>query len=124
MMLEHGPKALFNHVASALSMLKPAYLHVVEITMAGEVPNNCDMCRIRERFKGIYIANGGYNKQSGNAVITDGAADLVAFGVPFLVNPDLPGRFRLDAPLNKADQASFYGGDAHGYTDYPAQETT
>jgi len=43
----------------------------------------------------------------------------VAFGIPFLANPDLPTRFRFDAELNEADQVTFYGGDEHGYTDYP-----
>ena len=51
-----------------------------------------------------------------------GAADLVAYGKAFLANPDLPERFRRQAPLNVPDPASFYGGDGRGYTDYPALE--
>lgn len=121
---DSDPQALFNHVATALSALHPAYLHVVEVTMAGEVNKAVDMQQIRQRFDGCYIANGGYDKAHGNDAITTAAADMVAYGVPFLANPDLPERFRRNAPLNKADQATFYGGDEHGYTDYPFLDET
>jgi len=119
---DSNPQALFNHVATVLSEFQPAYLHVVEVTMAGEVSKGVDMREIRRHYNGVYIANGGYDKIRGNAVIASDAADLVAFGVPFLANPDLPERFRRDAPLNEADQSTFYGGDEHGYTDYPVLE--
>jgi N-ethylmaleimide reductase len=121
-MHDSDPQALFNHVAASLDEIGPAYLHVVEVTMAGEADHFVDMGEIRRRFAGAYIANGGYDKTRANAVLNAGAADLVAFGVPFLANPDLPERFRRDAPLNAPDQSTFYGGDAHGYTDYPAIE--
>jgi len=52
-------------------------------------------------------------------VIANGHADVVAYGVPFIANPDLVARFKLDAPLNEADSSSFYGGAEKGYTDYP-----
>jgi N-ethylmaleimide reductase len=122
-MHDSDPQALFNHVASTLSALKPAFLHVVEVSMAGEIDNAVDMLEIRKCFKGSYIANGRYDKPRGNAVLAKGAADLVAYGIPYLANPDLPERFLRDAPLNEPDQATFYGGDAHGYTDYPALDT-
>ena len=64
--------------------------------------------------------NGGYDEASGNAAIASGETDLVAFGVPFLANPDLPIRFRTGAKLNAPDQATFYAGEDKGYTDYPA----
>jgi len=118
-MHDSDPQALFNHVASELSALKPVYLHVVEVSMAGEIDSAVDMQQIRSRFAGCYMANGGYDKTRGNAALAAGAADIIAYGTPFLANPDLPDRFRQDAALNTADQASFYGGDARGYTDYP-----
>jgi len=121
-MHDSDPQALFNHVATALSALKPVYLHVVEVSMAGEIDSAVDMQQIRSRFAGCYMANGGYDKARGNTVLATGAADIVAYGIPFLANPDLPERFRQDAALNAADQATFYGGDAHGYTDYPPLE--
>jgi len=118
-MHDSDPQALFNHVATSLSTLAPACLHVVEVSMAGEVSAEVDMAEIRSRFSGIYIANGGYDRQRAMEAIASGAADMVSFGVPFLANPDLPKRFELDAPLNVADQNTFYGGDEKGYTDYP-----
>jgi len=75
---------------------------------------------LRERFKGTLILNGGYDAHSADAAIARGAADLIAFGVPFLANPDLPLRYSRQAPLNAPDQATFYGGEAKGYIDYPA----
>jgi len=119
-MHDSDPQALFNHVTASLSEFEPAYLHVVEVSMTGEPDESVDMQQIREHFNGAYIANGGYDKQRGMRAIEQGTADLAAYGIPYLANPDLLERFRADAPLNEADQATFYGGDAKGYTDYPA----
>ena len=74
---------------------------------------------IRKKFDGTLILNGGYDARSGNEAIEDGLADLISFGVLFLANPDLPERFRMDAPLNHEDMATFYTGEEKGYTDYP-----
>jgi N-ethylmaleimide reductase len=60
-----------------------------------------------------------YDKARGNAAIADGHADCIAYGVPFIANPDLVARFKADAPLNEANSETFYGGSAEGYTDYP-----
>lgn len=75
---------------------------------------------IRERFPGGYLANGGYLADTARRAVTSGHADAVLFGTPFLANPDLPERFRRGAALNSPDRATFYGGDAKGYTDYPS----
>jgi N-ethylmaleimide reductase len=64
--------------------------------------------------------NGGFDLDSANAAIRNGEADLVAFGMPFLANPDLPKRYRIKALLNVPDQATFYAGEDKGFTDYPA----
>jgi len=119
---DSDPQLLFNRVAEVLGGIGVVYLHVVEVSMVGESDVSVDMQEIRRRFCGVYIANGGYNRERGNAAIADGEADFVAFGVPFLANPDLPERFRRDAPLNGADPTTFYGGDADGYTDYPSMK--
>ncbi|OIO68909.1 MAG: alkene reductase [Zetaproteobacteria bacterium CG12_big_fil_rev_8_21_14_0_65_55_1124] len=118
-MHDSDPQSLFNHVATELAKIKPAFLHVVEVSMAGEVDHAVDMQQIRQCFKGAYMANGSYDKARGNAAIASGAADMVAYGIPYLANPDLIERFRRNAPLNAPDMATFYGGDAKGYTDYP-----
>jgi len=118
-MHDSDPQSLFNHVATVLSDFRLAFLHVVEVSMAGEVNHAVDMQQIRQCFKGAYMANGSYDKARGDEAVASGAADMVAYGIPYLANPDLIERFRRDAPLNEADQSTFYGGDAKGYTDYP-----
>jgi len=76
----------------------------------------------RPLYKGILIINKGFDKASATAVLEAGDADLVAFGVPFLANPDLVERFKKEAPLNTPDQSTFYTPGAKGYTDYPTLE--
>jgi N-ethylmaleimide reductase len=70
-------------------------------------------------YTGTLLAVGGFTKASGEAAIANGRADLIVYGRPFIANPDLVERFRLDASLNSWDVRTFYGGDDHGYTDYP-----
>jgi N-ethylmaleimide reductase len=65
------------------------------------------------------MANNGFDKQSANRAIAEGRADLIAFGKPFIANPDLVVRLLLDAPLMEANRATLYGGAEAGYTDYP-----
>jgi N-ethylmaleimide reductase len=77
---------------------------------------------LRRIFEGALVVNGGYDARSGNAAIARGDADLVAFGVPFLANPDLPIRYRKNATLNTPDPATFYAGEEKGYIDYPAMQ--
>lgn len=71
----------------------------------------------------MFIVNEKFTKESAEAVIKSGAADAVSFGKQFIANPDLPERFKLNAPLNPPDPSTFYGGTAKGYTDYPALTT-
>ncbi|MOA44871.1 N-ethylmaleimide reductase [compost metagenome] len=66
------------------------------------------------------IANGGYNRETGEDELDKGIAKIIAYGGLFLANPDLPKRFELDEELNKADQSTMYGGGAEGYVDYPS----
>jgi N-ethylmaleimide reductase len=112
------PQQTFNAVAKKLSNYPLAYLHVLEGDMlTGE--RQLDYLDLRNSFTGYYMANNGYDKASGNAAIEQNHADLVAFGKLFIANPDLPERFLKNLPLNTPDQATFYGGDEKGYTDYP-----
>lgn len=119
-MKDSNPQALFNYVTEQLNQFGLAYLHVVEggIHGGGEA-DPFDFLQMRKLFRGAYVANLSYDKARGNAAIASGHADAIAYGVPFIANPDLVERFKLDAPLNEADSKSFYGGDETGYTDYP-----
>ena len=119
-MHDSDPQALFNYVAGQLNQFGLAYLHAVEGGIhGGGKAEPFDFETFRKQFKGAYIANLAYDKARGNAAIASGHADAVAYGVPFIANPDLVERFRVDAPLNEADANSFYGGSEKGYIDYP-----
>ena len=101
-----------------------AYLHMVEGQTGGsrDLPAGQDIAALRARFTGVYIANNGYDRKMAMEAVAQGRADAVAFGVPFIANPDLAERLRRDAPLAQADRATFYGGGAEGYTDYPMMD--
>ena len=113
------PQRTFEYIADQLNRFGLAYLHVVEM---GAEAQPFDFTKLRERFKGIYVANTGYTKQRAECVLATGQADLIAFGTLFLANPDLPDRFARNAPLNEPDPNTFYGGSEEGYTDYPFLE--
>ncbi len=112
------PQQTFNAVAKKLSDSPLAYLHVLEgDILTGE--RQVDYVALRSCFAGFYMANNGYDLERGNSAIEQNHADMVAFGKLFIANPDLPTRFAKNLPLNTPDQATFYGGDEKGYTDYP-----
>jgi N-ethylmaleimide reductase len=120
-MSDSEPQPLFDYITDYLSALNLVYLHVIEGSTGGSrhvAP--FDYRGLRKRFKGTYIANNGYDFALAKLAVAAHEADLVAFGVPFLANPDLVERFKRGAPLNEPDIASFFGGGARGYTDYPA----
>ena len=119
-MKDSNPQALFNYVTEQLNQFNLAYLHVVEGGIhGGGIADPFDFVAMRKLCKSPYMANLSYDKARGNAAIASGHADAVAYGVPFISNPDLVERFRKDAPLNEADATGFYGGAEKGYTDYP-----
>jgi N-ethylmaleimide reductase len=99
------------------------YVHLIEGQTGGprEFPAGA-IAEIRAGFSGAYMANNGYNRERAIKAVESGEADLIAFGKLFIANPDLVERLEMDAPLNEPDQSTFYGGDAHGYTDYPTLE--
>jgi N-ethylmaleimide reductase len=119
-MQDSNPQPLFNYLVDALNQFNLAYLHVLEggIHGGGEA-QSFDFVTLRKLFKGAYIANLGYDKARGDAAIASGHADAIAYGVPFIANPDLVERYRTNASLNQADSKTFYGGTEKGYTDYP-----
>ncbi|EUJ10884.1 NADH:flavin oxidoreductase [Methylophilaceae bacterium 11] len=120
-MNDSNPQAVFNYVANALNQFNLAYLHAVEGGIhGGGKADPFDFSVFRKQFKGAYMANLSYDKKRGNQAVASGHADVVAYGVPYIANPDLVERFQQDAPLNEADSNTFYGGAEQGYTDYPA----
>ncbi|HET6609481.1 MAG TPA: alkene reductase [Rhodopila sp.] len=123
-MADSNPETTFGYVAAKLDAMGIAYLHVVEPRIKGtELIAQAEPVaarHLRLLFHGTLIAAGGFDGASAEAILAAGDADAVAFGRAFIANPDLPGRLRLGLPLNAYDRSTFYGGDAHGYTDYPA----
>jgi len=111
------PAETFGYAIDQLSRLRLAFLDLVEDQAVGVPALNA--AHFRAFWRQVLIANRGYDLARANALLTSGAADAVAFGVPFLANPDLPERFRRGAPLNEPDRSTFYGGGESGYTDYP-----
>lgn len=116
-MSDSNPVEIFSYLAGELDALDAVYLHVVDPAADGDKRISP---LLQEIFEGTYIVNGGFDAETADAAIRRGETDLVAFGVPFLANPDLPERYRQKAPLNTPDQNTFYAGEAKGYTDYPA----
>ncbi|MEQ5854098.1 alkene reductase [Halomonas sp. EF61] len=122
---DQKPEETFPAFAAALDEIGIAYLEVVEDSFQGNHENGRPesiISAIRERFSGVYIANGAYTAEEARERIAAGKTDLVTFGRPFIANPDLPERFRRGAELNEPDYDTFYGGDEKGYTDYPFLE--
>jgi N-ethylmaleimide reductase len=120
-MRDSDPKATFIRVVELLNAFNLTYLHVTE--MGRDIPGAAgpffDPLELRAIWKGVFMTNAGYDKARANTALANGQADLVAFGVPFIANPDLPERYRRDSVLNAADTSMFYGGGEKGYTDYP-----
>ncbi len=124
---DSDPASIFLHVAGALKPFGLAFLHLIEgepgTPMASWEGAPALAAAMREAFGGPLMLNGGLTKDLAQKALDDGRADLVSVGVPVLANPDLVERWRTDAPLNTPDKATFYGGGAKGYTDYPFLET-
>ena len=114
------PQPQYDYIVDQLSALGIVYLHVVEGATGG--PRDVapfDFDGLRRRFNGTYLANNGYDLQLASARVSEGRADLVAFGRPFISNPDLVERLKRGAALAALNPATLYGGGAEGYTDYP-----
>jgi N-ethylmaleimide reductase len=112
--------ATFTEAARALNEFGLAYLHVVEAPATKARQAARIAAPMREAFKNAFILNDSYDASTGAAALTSGAADAIAYGRPFLANPDLVDRFRRGSGLNAPDFKTFYTDGAKGYTDYPA----
>jgi N-ethylmaleimide reductase len=114
-------EAQYLALAAALSSVGLLYIHLVDHTAMGAPPVPADFkLKLRAAFNGLFILCGGFGHASAEQALQDKRADLIAFGRPFLANPDLVARLRHDSPLNAPDMATFYVPGAKGYTDYPA----
>ena len=122
MMIDNQTIPTFEYIINRLNDYGLAYVHLTEpFTPVHDVPFAVTEVakHFRPFFKGTLMINKSFTKESGIKVIEDGYADLVAYGVPFLANPDLVERFKKNVPLNQPDQKTFYTSTVKGYTDYP-----
>jgi N-ethylmaleimide reductase len=121
-MHDSNPLATFGHVLRELNRFGLAYAHVTQVTaqdIAHGAKDGVGPRELKGAFAGPIVSAGGFTLESGNRALAEGWADAIAFGVPFLSNPDLPERFRCSAPLNTPDETTFYASGPKGYTDYP-----
>ena len=124
--IDAHPQPLFEYVVRHLAPLNLAYLHVIEGSTGGprELPDRpFDYAELRNAYraaggKGAWMVNNAYDRALAEAALANGA-DIVAFGRPFISNPDLVERLKQNAPLNELNRDTLYGGGAKGYTDYP-----
>ncbi|MBL8142997.1 MAG: alkene reductase [Acidobacteria bacterium] len=119
-MSDSDPANTFATVASALQPYGLAYLHVLEPVNTDATGGTRLTPRLKDLFRGAIIANGGYTADTAELLLAGGEADAVAFGTPFLANPDLPARLANGDALNVPDANTFYMGGERGYTDYPS----
>nr|POF07942.1 12-oxophytodienoate reductase 2 [Quercus suber] len=119
---DSNPEALGLYMAESLNKYEILYCHMMTTVGEKSESPHC-LVPMRKAFKGNFIVAGGYDREDGNKAIAKNHADLVAYGRHFLANPDLPKRFKLNAPLNKYNRDTFYTSDpVLGYTNYPFLE--
>ncbi len=118
---DDNPQETFDYVVKGLNKFGLAYLHMVEGATGGSrtLEEGQSIAALRKLFDGAYMANNGYDRAMAIDAVAQDKADLIAFGRPFIANPDLVRRLVADAPLNDGNQKTYYGGGREGYTDYP-----
>lgn len=117
-MKDSDPVGLIIWLAQRLNDCQLAYLHLMRGDFLGEQQLDV-VTPAREHYRGNLILNMGYDREEANAAVQSGQAEGIAFGVPFIANPDLVERMQAGAELNEADPATFYTQGAEGYNDYP-----
>ena len=124
-MMDEETLPTFEYICERLNDYKLAYLHVSRPFFPVDSPFLIEDVpgHFRKIYTGHLMVNGSYDRESGEAVIASGKADSVAYGIPFLANPDLPERFLHGYPLAEADKATIYNSGAAGYTTYPRYRT-
>jgi len=122
-MTDANPLETYSVTVTRLNSYGLGYLHIVETAQNSKGSSEEDLAmsaHLRTLWKGLYVVNGGYDGRKGEEALRTGHADAVAYGRAFLANPDLPRRLKLGVTLNEPDPTTFYGGEADGYTSYPA----
>ncbi|MGU7774294.1 alkene reductase [Burkholderia sp. MR1-5-21] len=126
-MNDETPEATFGYIVRNLNRFGLAYLHLVEPAMVGTVKDeqhdprwDAIIKQLRGEFDGVLMLAGGYDRETAERALSSGRADIIAFGRPFISNPDLPARLKHGHALSDGVPASYFGGGAEGYTDYPA----
>jgi N-ethylmaleimide reductase len=122
--LDSDVMGTYGYLIEQLNAFSLGYLHCVEGETAGprNIPAGVSFPELRGRFDGLYMANNGYDLELATHALEDGVADLIAFGRPFLANPDLVARLRCGWPLAEAPKETWYGGGAKGYADWPVYQ--
>ncbi len=121
---DSSPATIYFPFIRELNKLNMAYIHVIEGATGGPRDfKGFDFQALRKEFSGAWMVNNGYTLEMAVEAVSSDYADLVAFGTPFIANPDLVERFKQNASLNQADPSTFYGGDEKGYTNYPRRNT-
>jgi N-ethylmaleimide reductase len=124
---DSDPDSTFGYFAERLNELPLAYLHIIEPRVKGtetltEGQAPVAAVSLRKIYKGPIIAAGGFDHESAAKILSEGDADLVAFGRLFTSNPDLPERFRKNLPLTPYHREAFWGGDERWYSDFPTYD--
>ncbi len=121
--IDSNPTALYTHLIAELDKMPLAYIQLMNAMFPTDnlpqYPRDV-MGTFGTLTKHLVMANGGYNRETGEQELEKGIAKMISYGVLFLANPDLPKRFELNAALNQPDRATMYGGGEKGYTDYPS----
>lgn len=121
-MHDTNPLATFGYVLKELQSWHLAYAHITRVTaqdVAHGATEGVGPRELRAYYSGRIVTAGGFDASSGLQALSEGWADAIAYGVPFIANPDLPERFRRGTSLNPPDESTFYAPGAKGYTDYP-----
>ncbi len=122
--LDSTTHATYGAYVDALSTLGLLYIHTIEgvTQQTRDVPEGIDFADLRRRFSGAYMANNQLTLGLCEKELEEGRADLFSFGRPYIANPDLVYRLAEDGPLAEAPKATWYGGDSHGYSDWPGMK--
>lgn len=121
---DSNPGQTFGRAVERLNDCALAYLHILEPKPDATDTIDYLTPMLREKYQGTLFSNGGYSRMSGEAAVAEGRADAIVYGTPFIANPDLVERFRLDAPISEPERETFYTPGREGYTDYPVARKT